>query len=63
MSTNAKASSSGANKAVSGYITFLLYSVTLLACELNLFHVPSLLPEFFSLVVRFVGSSMYMIGE
>jgi len=33
-STNEKATDAGANKAVSGYMTFLLYSVAGLACEL-----------------------------
>jgi len=33
-STNDKATDAGANKAVSGYMTFLLYSVAGLACEL-----------------------------
>ena len=32
-STNAKASSGGANKAVNGYMAFLLASVAGLACE------------------------------
>ena len=31
--TNAKAANAGANAAVSGYMTFLLYSVALLACK------------------------------
>ena len=33
-STNASGAGAGANAAVSGYMTFLLYSVALLACEL-----------------------------
>jgi chitin synthase len=61
--TNAKASTSGANVAVSGYMKFLLYSEALLAC------IPSFLTRivgfFFNekmiLIVRFCGSTGYII--
>ena len=35
-STNAKASSVGANTAVNGYMAFLLYSVAVIACEFSI---------------------------
>ena len=66
-STNAKASTGGANNAVNGYMAFLLYSVAILACEFlrinclfakNLDFINFLL---FFVVVRFVGSTTYMI--
>ena len=48
-STNSKASDGGANKAVTGYMAFLLASVAGLACEFFL----SFFFVFFFIVVRF----------
>ena len=64
-STNAKAStgSGGANSAVNGYMAFLLYSVAILACE-SLNCLASKQKSGFNfclLVVRFLGSTTYMI--
>ena len=66
-STNAKAAtgSGGANNAVNGYMAFLLYSVAILACESQFlaltFFFGFLKILIFLVVVRFIGSTTYMV--
>ena len=73
-STNTKASDGGANRAVNGYMGFLLASVAILACEFLLFFffflflwwlserlISASAPAHLPAVVRFVGSTTYMI--
>jgi len=62
--TNAKASTAGANAAVAGYMTFLLYSVALLACvslSISTFTFSMVLTNLTCSVVRFCGSTGYIV--
>jgi chitin synthase len=62
--TNGTAKTSGASATVNGYLIFILYSVAVLARTLKFPHFETVLdaqPLFFSLVVRFIGSTTYMI--
>jgi chitin synthase len=64
-STNGNAETSGANKTVNGYLIFILYSVFVLARALSshLYEQLRVLDAWtpFSSVVRFIGSTTYMI--
>jgi len=60
--TNGSAKTSGADHTVNGYLIFILYSVAVLACA-SPFSLSEAVPDArpFASVVRFIGSTMYMI--